>query len=101
MAKKVAKKDTVKADTKAKAPVKAPVAKEPGTKAEPKPKKDPSALSEKQEKALALIKKGIQKDAFIKSMGIEVSGYGGLIGNLRKRGFMIECGKDGKLTVGK
>ena len=100
MAKKKVAKDTVKAVAKeVKDQVKAKVK---PSKPQPKPaKKDPSALSEKQEKALALIKKGIQKDAFIKSMGIEVSGYGGLIGNLRKRGFMIECGKDGKLTVGK
>ena len=99
MGKKAVKKDTVKADTKVKTPVKAKP--EPQPKPQPKPKKDNSTLSDKQEKALSLIKKGTHKDSFISQMGIEKSGFGGLIGNLRKRGYMIECGKDGKLSIGK
>ena len=99
MAKKV-KNDTVKAVKEVKDEVKAKV-KPSKPKAEPKPKKDPAALSEKQEKALALIKKGTTKESFISQMGIEVSGYGGLIGNMRRKGILVECGKDGKLSIGK
>lgn len=65
-------------------------------------KKDPNAPSEKQEKALKLIQKGgTTKDALIKAMGIQAAGFGGLIGNMRKKGILVEMDKEGKLSLGK
>jgi len=63
--------------------------------------KDKNSLSEKQVKALALIKKGTTKDSFINQMAIEPAGFGGLIGNMRKKGLLVEMDKDGKLSLSK
>lgn len=64
-------------------------------------KKDKNSLSDKQEKALKLIQKGTTKDSFIHQMAIEPAGFGGLIGNMRKKGLLVEMDKDGKLSLSK
>jgi len=65
-------------------------------------KKDSNGLSDRQETALKLIQKGVDRAAFLKALGIELGQYGGVVGNLKKRGYMIEVDKkSGKLSLSK
>jgi hypothetical protein len=95
-AKAVEEKPEVKAE-KVKAAAK--TRKEEKAKEKKAPKPISTELNERQEKAIKILKKGkVTKENFAKQYGCELIGIGGIIGNIRRKGYNITL-EDGKLVL--